>query len=73
MADNSFGGWLKRRRITQGWTQEQVSLQVNCSLSTLRKIEADERRPSVQLAELFAEVFKIPVNEKPAFLKHKSS
>ncbi len=73
MADNSFGGWLKRRRITQGWTQEQVSLQVNCSLSTLRKIEADERRPSVQLAELFAEVFKIPVNEKPAFLKFARS
>ncbi len=69
MTDNSFGGWLKRRRITQGWTQEQVSLQVNCSLSTLRKIEADERRPSVQMAELFAEVFKIPANEQTAFLK----
>jgi predicted ATPase len=38
-------------------------------LSTLRKIEADQRRPSVQIAELFAKVFKVPANEQTDFLK----
>ncbi len=69
MVDISFGGWLKRQRKAQGWTQEQLALQVSCSMSALRKIEAGQRRASVQTAELFAQAFKIPSNERSAFLK----
>ena len=69
MVDLSFGGWLKRQRKAQGWTQEQLALQVSCSMSALRKIEAGQRRASVQTAELFAEAFNIPSNERSAFLK----
>ncbi len=69
MVDISFGGWLKRQRKVLGWTQEQLALQVSCSMSALRKIEAGQRRASVQTAELFAQAFNIPSNERSAFLK----
>ncbi len=69
MADVSFGEWLKRRRKAQGWTQEQLASQINCSISALRKIEAEERRASVQTAELFAQVFNIPLSDRKEFLK----
>jgi len=69
LVDISFGGWLKRQRKAQGWTQEQLAFQVSSSMSALRKIEADQRRASVQTAELFAEAFQIPSNERAAFLK----
>ncbi len=69
MVEASFGEWLKRQRKVQGWTQEQLALQVSCSVSALRKIEADQRRASVQTAELFAEAFNIPPSERTAFQK----
>lgn len=69
LSDLSFGQWLKQQRTTQGLTQAQLAAQVNCSMSALRKIEAGERRASVQMAELLAEAFKIPLGERNAFLK----
>ena len=42
----TFGTWLKRRRAALGLTQEQLAQQVGCSTIALRKIEAEERRPS---------------------------
>lgn len=60
MADVSFGEWLKRRRGAQGWTQKQLARQINCSISALRKMEAEERRPSPQVIERLAEIFNIP-------------
>ena len=41
MAEVSFGEWLKRRRSALGLTQEQLALQLNCSTSALRKMEAN--------------------------------
>ncbi len=58
----SFGEWLKRQRKAAGLTQEQLAEQVSCSTITLRKIEAEERRPSAQIAELLAEIFNISQN-----------
>src|SRR5262249_14875586 len=37
--------------------------------STIRKIEADERRPSRQIAELLADVLAIAAGERAAFLQ----
>lgn len=68
MADVSFGAWLKRARKAKGLTQEQLALQVNCSVSALRKIESEERRASIQLVDLLAEVFTIPPQERKSFL-----
>jgi predicted ATPase/transcriptional regulator with XRE-family HTH domain len=69
LADASFGEWLKRRRKAGGWTQEQLAQQIHCSTITLRKIEAEERRPSAQIVERLAELFKIPSSEQAAFLR----
>jgi DNA-binding XRE family transcriptional regulator len=50
MDAESFGAWLKRRRLALGLTQATLAEQAGCSLVALRKIEADARRPSAQLA-----------------------
>jgi predicted ATPase/transcriptional regulator with XRE-family HTH domain/Tfp pilus assembly protein PilF len=69
LAEVSFGEWLKRQRKAEGWTQEQLAQQVSCSTITLRKIEAEERRPSAQIVERLAEIFNIPQNEQASFLR----
>ena len=69
MAEVSFGEWLKHRRGAQGWTQKQLAQQINCSLSALRKMEAEERRPSTAIVERLAEIFNIPREEHKAFLR----
>jgi predicted ATPase/DNA-binding XRE family transcriptional regulator len=68
LVDVSFGEWLKRARKAKGLTQEQLASQVNCSVSALRKIESEERRASIQLVDLFAEIFNIPPQERKSFL-----
>ena len=69
MAEVSFGEWLRRRRKAEGWTQEQLALQISCSTSALKKIEAEERRPSAQIVERLAEIFNVPPNEHTKFLR----
>ncbi len=66
---SSFGEWLRRRRKAEGLTQEQLAQQISCSTSALRKIEAEERRPSEQIVAQLADVFNIPSDERPKFLK----
>jgi predicted ATPase/transcriptional regulator with XRE-family HTH domain len=65
----TFGEWLKHARNDRGMTQEQLALRISCSASTLRKFEAQKRRPSVQIAEQLAEMFDIPHDERTAFLR----
>ena len=69
VAEVSFGEWLRRRRKAEGWTQEQLALQISCSTSALKKFEAEERRPSAQIVERLAEIFNIPPNEHTKFLR----
>ena len=69
MSDISFGEWLKRRRKAAGLTQEQLAQQVSCSTITLRKIEAEERRPSEQIAGRLAEIFNVSQSEQTNFIR----
>lgn len=69
LPDLSFGEWLKRQRNALGLTQERLAQQVSCSTITLRKIEAEERRPSEQIAARLADIFNIPKNEQATFLR----
>ncbi len=69
MAEVSFGEWLKRRRGAGGWTQKQLAQQINCSISALRKMEAEERRPSIQVIQRLAELFEIPPIEHKSFVR----
>jgi predicted ATPase/transcriptional regulator with XRE-family HTH domain len=64
-----FGDWLRLRRESLGLTRPEVAGCVGCSVSALRKIEADERRPSPQLAELLAACLQIPEAERQDFIR----
>jgi tetratricopeptide (TPR) repeat protein/transcriptional regulator with XRE-family HTH domain len=66
--NHSFGYWLRRRRKALDLTQEELAKVVSCSRFAIRKIEADERRPSRRLAERLAEKLSIPPQERDAFL-----
>ena len=65
---HSFGYWLRRRRKALDLTQEALARRVSCSDFTIRKIEADERRPSRHLADRLAAALAIPEQERRAFL-----
>lgn len=69
LTELSFGEWLKRRRKAAGLTQVQLARQISCSTSALKKLEAEERRPSAQIAERLAQIFHIAPDERSAFLR----
>ena len=50
----SFGEWIQARRNQLGLSRTGLARQVGCSPVTIKKIEWDERRPSVQVPELLA-------------------
>ena len=58
-ADLSFGMWLKRRRRGLGMTQIELGRQIGYAGETIRKVEADEVRPSRQLTEALAVALEI--------------
>lgn len=64
----SFGNWVHRRRKSLDLTQEELALRIGCAKVTLRKIEADERRPSRQMAERLAQCLGLRAEEIPLFL-----
>src|SRR5262245_45638311 len=66
---HSFGYWLRRRRKALDLTQAELAQRASCSLELIRKIEADARRPSRQLAELLAECLAVDASERAAFIQ----
>jgi len=69
MEQHSFGYWLKLKRKALDLTREELAKRVGYSAATIRKIEDEERHPSVQIVERLAEVFNIPLPEQSAFLR----
>src|SRR4051812_17288054 len=65
----SFGAWIKRRRSALLLSREDLARQVGCAVVTLRKIEADERRPSQQIAERLATLLELADAERIIFVK----
>jgi tetratricopeptide (TPR) repeat protein/DNA-binding XRE family transcriptional regulator len=65
----SFGTWLRRRRKTLDLTQVELARRVGCSLQMIKKLEADERRPSPQMAVRLAECLEVAEGERPLFLR----
>jgi predicted ATPase/DNA-binding XRE family transcriptional regulator len=61
--NESFGRWLKCRRKARGLTQGELARQVGCAVVTLRKIEADELRPSRQIAARLTEQLGVGADE----------
>jgi WD40 repeat protein/serine/threonine protein kinase/DNA-binding XRE family transcriptional regulator len=65
----SLGEWIRRRRKALDLTREALAQQVGCAIITIRKIEADERRPSRQITERLAECLQIPLGDRAAFMQ----
>ncbi len=64
----SFGRWLRELRRARDLTQDELARQVGCALITIKKIEADDRRPSRQIAERMLRVLTIPPDEQSMFM-----
>ncbi|MCA2002080.1 MAG: helix-turn-helix domain-containing protein, partial [Chloroflexi bacterium] len=65
----SFGAWVRARRRQLDLTQAELGQRAGCSEAAIRKIEADERKPSRELAELLAGALHIPPAEREEFLR----
>lgn len=65
----SFGIWLRQRRRALNLTQAQLADQIGCALITLKKIEGDERRPSILMAERLAMCLQIGPSFWPQFVR----
>lgn len=65
----SFGAWLRRRREALALTRDTLAAQVGCAAVTLRKIEADERRPSPEVAALLARRLELTDEVQALFVR----
>lgn len=57
---DSFGRWLKQRRKDLDLTQAELAERMNCTLITLQKLEAGQRRSSKDMAKQLAASLQIP-------------
>lgn len=64
----TFGQWVRQRRKALGLTQQDLAQQIGCALSTVQKIEIDDRKPSRPMAELLADYLQVDLTERDAFL-----
>jgi WD40 repeat protein/serine/threonine protein kinase/DNA-binding XRE family transcriptional regulator len=67
--DISFGSIVKEHRQSLDLTQAELARRVACATITIRKIEYDALRPSIQIAERLATSLKIPLEERAAFVR----
>lgn len=65
---DSFGYWVRRRRKALDLTQEELAQRVGCAVVSLRKIEADQRRPSPQMAQRLALHLALPPADLAGFM-----
>jgi predicted ATPase/transcriptional regulator with XRE-family HTH domain len=65
----AFGAWVRRRRRELDLTQEELARRVGCARITIRKIEAAQLRPSLQMADLLREHLVVPSGEREGFLR----
>lgn len=65
----TFGAWLRQRRRALDLTREELAQRVSCSVSAVRRMEADELRPSKQLAEALAATLDIAPSDRNTFVR----
>lgn len=65
---SSFGSWIRRRRVALDLTQAALARSAGCSLSAVKKIEQDERRPSRAMAASLADALGIPPDQRDRFV-----
>ncbi len=64
----SFGEWVKSRRRKLDLTQVELGKRAGCSAAAIRKVEADERKPSRDLALSLSRALEIPDVDRETFL-----
>jgi WD40 repeat protein/serine/threonine protein kinase/DNA-binding XRE family transcriptional regulator len=69
MDEQSFGRYVRQRRREMDLTQEELARRVGCAAITIRKIEAEDARPSVQIAERLAMALAIPLEDRAEFVR----
>ena len=67
--EESFGRMVRERRRALDLTQEELARRVGCAAVTIRKIEYDEIRASVQIAERLAMALAIPLDDRAEFVR----
>ncbi len=65
----SFGTWLRQRRRTLDLTQKTFAQRVGCAEITVRRMEADEYKPSNELALMLFEKLGISESERPQWVR----
>src|SRR5262249_34837959 len=71
MAENvySFGAWVRLRRQALVLSREDLARAVGVAEVSIRKIEADERRPSPQVAALLAPQLQLRAEADALFVQ----
>jgi predicted ATPase/DNA-binding XRE family transcriptional regulator len=67
---SSFGCWLRWRRRLLDLSRETLAQRVGCAVVTIRKLESDERRPSMQIAARLADCLNIAPEERTQFITY---
>jgi len=65
----SFGAWVSLRRQALVLSREDLARQVGVAEVSIRKIEADERRPSPQVAALLAQQLQLAPEIQALFVQ----
>jgi predicted ATPase/DNA-binding XRE family transcriptional regulator len=65
----SFGRWLYNQRRALDLTRKAFAGQVGCAEVTLRRIENDTLKPSVELARILLEKLGVPENDHPEWIR----
>jgi len=66
---DTFGAWLKTARRTRDLTQKELARRAGCAEITIRKIEANELRPSRRLSAALLCELGIPDAEQATFIE----
>jgi predicted ATPase/DNA-binding XRE family transcriptional regulator len=64
----SFGTWLRQKRRSLDLTQKAFADQIGCAEITVRRMEADEYKPSKELAFTLFEKLGIPESERSQWI-----
>lgn len=65
----SFGTWLRQKRRALDLTQKALADQVGCAEITVRRMEADEYKPSNELAFVLLEKLGVPQAERTQWVR----
>jgi non-specific serine/threonine protein kinase len=65
----SFGSWLRQRRRALDLTQKALAREVGCAEITVRRMEADEYKPSHDLALALLEKLEVPESERTQWVR----